>query len=169
MRNLTDEVLQVDGLPVTTEEMQMATAIMAAFNEANGSSYQLLTTTGKPTNELRILLARVRETPELEIADHRRIIAVNFEYPWWTEFKAGSVAAIYGDRTWSRCRAKGEYEEEPPEPEDENYGWAETEENRRLDDEEAELEARIEKIREARAALVDRWRKEHPSGEELPF
>ena len=50
-----------------------------------------------------------------------------------------------------------------------SHGWAETEENRRLDDEEAELEARIEKIREARAALVDRWRKEHPSGEELPF
>jgi hypothetical protein len=94
----------IDGVPASYEELALAVAIIDAFNEANRSSYSLTTTHGEPTNELRILLRRIRESPEVELEEHRRIIAANFANPWWAEPKAGSVAAIYGERTWPRCR-----------------------------------------------------------------
>jgi hypothetical protein len=100
----TTEILQVEGEPVSTEEMELATAIMEAFNKANGSDYRLTRLSGKPTAELGHLIRVIREAPEVGIAEHRLIIERNFDNPWWSEPKAGSVAAIYGDRTWPRCR-----------------------------------------------------------------
>lgn len=103
------EELVIDGFAVDDEELQIAAAIIDAFNRWNSSDLRLTQRTGRPTKELITLIRCIRESPEVGIKEHRQIIERNFKNPWWKEGRAGSVAAIYGERTWPRCRVNDGY------------------------------------------------------------
>lgn len=84
---------------VTDEEHDLATAIVAAFNEAAGSSYTV-------DAHLTPVVGRIREHPELLAGDHERIIAANFAAPWWSD--RPGVEVIYGNaRAFERAMERG--------------------------------------------------------------
>jgi Helix-turn-helix domain len=78
----------VAGKVVSSLEHEMASAILAAFNDAAGKSFG-----GQEWR--RSIIMRLREHPELEAADHQSIIARQFEHPWWSGDPTPSV--IYGN------------------------------------------------------------------------
>jgi hypothetical protein len=106
----TAEQFVIDGFVVEDDELTMAAEIIDCFNETNESDYRLTDRNGRPTRELATLVRRIRESPEVDVDEYRRIIYGNFEQPWWyrdgSAEQAGSVAAIFGPRTWARCRVK---------------------------------------------------------------
>lgn len=110
----------------------MAEAVIAEFNERNGSELALTGTTGKATEALRLIVARVREHPELSAEQHREIVARNFDAPWW-DGEAAGVGVIYSPKAWAKARtADGgkpkrkklhSYERDRDDPDRANPGW----------------------------------------------
>ena len=93
-------VARVAGKSVTDEEYALATAIVLAFNDHADSAYTV-------DAHLTPLVGRIREHPDLDADEHRRIIAANFAQPWWSDRPGPEV--IYGNRRQferSRERAK---------------------------------------------------------------
>lgn len=99
--------VKVDRLVVTDEEWDASTRILAAFNEAVGTKFQLLGTRGRPTDHLRRIISRLREHPEVSLDQHLEVVRWNCENPWWSG-KPASVAVIYGPGAFPRCLAMGE-------------------------------------------------------------
>jgi hypothetical protein len=79
---------QVNGKKVTVKEEFFAIAVLDVFNEITGKKFAAKETLGK-------IILRHREHPELDVADHRRIIEEQVAHPWWK----GDVspAVIYGN------------------------------------------------------------------------
>lgn len=86
----------VDRRKVTTDECEMAWAIMDAFNSAAG-------TKARAKGYVEKIIRRCRENPELELADHQRVIAATFSgHHWWSG--RPDPAIIYGsDTQFDRC------------------------------------------------------------------
>lgn len=94
--------IYVSSKLVTAPEWEIADAAIAAFNEANGSALTLVGTRGSGTENLKRIISRAREHPELGPAEHVEIVRRNFAEPWWTG-KAGGVGVIYGPNAWQRA------------------------------------------------------------------
>jgi hypothetical protein len=92
----------VDKLKVNEQEWKMATEIIAAFNKATGCKFSLIGTRGRPTEHLKRILGRVREHPEVDLAQHLEVVRKTCENPWW-EGRPGSVGVIYGPAAFPRC------------------------------------------------------------------
>ncbi len=96
---------KVGGKLVTDAEYLLADSIVAAFNEAAGTSVTV-------DAHLTPIVGRIREKPDLTGSDHRGIIAAVFAVPWWTG--GASPAVIYGNaaqfersiETWRAAPAK---------------------------------------------------------------
>lgn len=80
---------KVAGKVVTDAERETAAAVLAAFNEAADSAYTV-------DAHLTPLVGRIREHPDLDAEEHRRIIEANFADPWWSDRPGPQV--IYGNR-----------------------------------------------------------------------
>jgi hypothetical protein len=83
----TQALPKVARKQVTEDEWDLASQVLAAFNEAAGSE---LTIEAHYTP----IVGRIREKPALTIEHHRRIIAANFRKPWWEDRPTPRV--IYG-------------------------------------------------------------------------
>lgn len=80
----------------------MATAILARFNQRAEKNWSALTERGDPSPHVKPIIARIREHPELDLADHYRIVANNLQNPWW-EGKPAGIGVIYGEKAFQRC------------------------------------------------------------------
>lgn len=76
------------GVKVTEAEHDLVDGIMAAFNEVSGKRFA-----GKEWRES--VVRRVREHPDMSLSDHKGIIGVQFEHPWWSG--EPTPAVIYGN------------------------------------------------------------------------
>lgn len=80
---------KVGGKLVTDQELSLATAIIAAFNEAAGTSLTVLP-------HLTPVVMRIRERPTLTAAQHGKIIEAVFAAEhWWTDPPGPRI--IYGN------------------------------------------------------------------------
>ena len=66
----------------------LAAQVLGAWNRATGQSLRSSTTLGK-------IVMRLREYPDLGLAEHEHIIDVSLAKPWWTG--APSPSVIYGN------------------------------------------------------------------------
>ncbi len=80
--------LTVNKKPVTNDEYDLASDVLAAFNAAAGTRYSSRLVFEK-------IIRRIREHPEVTLEHHRAIIANNFADPWWKDNPAPEV--IYGN------------------------------------------------------------------------
>lgn len=101
--------IEIDRARLTADEWRLAQHIAAKFNELNvkagGKATNLLTTKGRATDDLRAIVCRIREDPQLTLADHTRIIEAEFAEPWWGKAFAGSVRVIYSPNSWARAKS----------------------------------------------------------------
>lgn len=79
---------RVDRKPVTMAEHRLATEVLDAWNRATGQSLRASATLSK-------IVMRIREYPDLGLAEHEHIIQVSLERPWWRGVPSPSV--IYGN------------------------------------------------------------------------
>jgi biotin operon repressor len=79
---------RVDRKVVTEHEATLAAQVLGAWNRATGQSLRSSTTLGK-------IVMRLREYPDLGLAEHEHIIDVSLAKPWWTG--APSPSVIYGN------------------------------------------------------------------------
>lgn len=79
---------QISGKRVTPAEEEFAVAVLAVFNEISGRKFASKEAIGK-------IVLRHREHPELSVDQHRALIKVQFEHPWWKGDPSPSV--IYGN------------------------------------------------------------------------
>lgn len=79
---------EVNGRAVTDEEYGLAAQVLAAFNEQFGSRY---------TQKVWIekIIRRIREQPELGLADHAAVIQTAARNPWWSGPASPSI--VYGN------------------------------------------------------------------------
>jgi DNA-binding MarR family transcriptional regulator len=96
--------VQIDKLKLTDEEWEAAQKIMATFNEAAGTRFQLMGTRGRPTEHLKRIVSRMREHPEVTIEEHLEVVKRTCADPWW-EDKPASVGVIYSPAAFPRCLA----------------------------------------------------------------
>jgi hypothetical protein len=78
----------VDRQRVTDAEYELAVAILAVFNEIAETNY-------KSKDWVAKVVARIREQPDLELDDHRRVIRSAFANRWWNDPPSPSV--VYGN------------------------------------------------------------------------
>lgn len=83
-----DRPVEVDRKPVKDGEYQLASAVLAAFNNAAGTRYS-----GK--DWIKSLIMRIREHPDLPLEAHEATIQHQLAHPWWTGTVSPSV--IYGN------------------------------------------------------------------------
>lgn len=93
----------VDGHPVEDHHLALAEAAIGAFNERSGSGLKLLTSTGKPTEALKRIVMRLRESRDLTAKQIVGIINRNFDNPWW-KGEAG-IGVIFGPNVWDKAMA----------------------------------------------------------------
>ena len=86
--------VRVDGKPIGVNLAAKAQAVMDLFNVRAGST---LTLVGKTNRARQCIVMRLREHPELSLADHEQIIGGQFVKPWWTGTAGPEV--IYGNAT----------------------------------------------------------------------
>jgi hypothetical protein len=79
--------LKVNRRPVTPAELHLAEEVVAAFNVIAGTRFTLAA-------HLVPVVGRIREHPELTLAEHRAIIERQFAAPWWSDTPSPEV--IYG-------------------------------------------------------------------------
>jgi hypothetical protein len=77
----------VNSKPVTADEQELATKVLAIWNELTGQQL-------RSKDWLAKIVMRQREHPEATEADHRHLIKRNLARPWWTGPPNPSV--IYG-------------------------------------------------------------------------
>lgn len=80
-------IRNVDRIPVTNDEVRFAAVILGDFNAQAGTRFTLATWGPK-------IIMRIREHPELGVAQHREVVAANLAAPWWRGRATPSV--IYG-------------------------------------------------------------------------
>lgn len=78
----------LDRQRITTEEIQQALAVLAAYNEVDEARFE-----GQVW--LRKIIMRLREHPKLTVDEHKAVIARAFEQPWWKGVPTPSV--VYGN------------------------------------------------------------------------
>lgn len=93
----------VDGKKVTAAEHDLTDGILAVLNEAMGKKFA-----GKEWR--RAIIMRIREHPELTLAEHKGVIEFQVANPWWRGDPTPSV--IYGrgdvfDRAMNSVRGSG--------------------------------------------------------------
>lgn len=86
-RSVAREPRSVNRRRVTDAEHDLADQVLAAFNEAAGTSLAA-------AGHKRPIIGRIRERPDLTVDDHRQVIADNFASPWWSD--RPGVEVIYG-------------------------------------------------------------------------
>lgn len=79
---------RVGRLPVTDRERELSQQVLAVWNELAGQSMSSSDWTAR-------IIGRIREHPELELADHRLVIEAALADPWWTGPPTPSV--VYGN------------------------------------------------------------------------
>lgn len=79
---------KVDGIPVTEDEYDLAARVLEAFNRRALTRFTPSAWTPK-------IIMRIREHPELALADHALVIARAFDDPWWKGVSTPSV--VYGN------------------------------------------------------------------------
>jgi hypothetical protein len=80
--------LTVDGRKVDPAEDGLAVEVLKVFNRVSGRNFGSKEAHGK-------IIMRIREHPELALADHERVIVAQFERPWWKGDPGVNV--IYGN------------------------------------------------------------------------
>lgn len=81
------EPQRVGGKLVRSHEHDLTDEILAVFNEATGKRFA-------GVEWRRAIIGRIREHPELTLADHRRVIEQQMAAPWWKGDPTPAV--IYG-------------------------------------------------------------------------
>lgn len=96
------KAIVVDKEVVPQEVLDVAAAAIGAFNERSGLTLKLVTDGGKPTEALKRVVMRLRETPKTadEVA---AIVHRNFDNPWWTA--EPGIGVIFGPKAWERAMA----------------------------------------------------------------
>lgn len=90
----------VFGSKVTRAEHELATLVLADFNRMAGTRVTLDT-----REHLRLIVGRIREHPELELADFGRIIEANLADPWWDG--RPSLNVIFSPKVFSIAMERG--------------------------------------------------------------
>lgn len=90
----------VGGTAVTAVEHEHASSLLDLFNELAGKSFS-----GKSWRES--IIRRMREHPEVSLAEHQALVRFQFEHPWWKNEPTPGV--IWGnDRVFDRTVNKVE-------------------------------------------------------------
>lgn len=124
----------VDGHKIKPDEWDLATHLLDRFNGLTGRSWSAKGTTGKPTENVKRIIMRLREYPEIDREAHVEILERAFAYPWWGAKPPSSTGVIYGPNAFPRCvtadaqpkRPEGRRSfdnERPIEDEREKLGW----------------------------------------------
>lgn len=95
----------VGRFKITAEEWALATRLLARFNELSGKRLSPVSTRGAPTDNVKAIIGRVREYPDIGLDEHLRILDANFADPWW-KGEPGGPGVIYGPGAFPRCAAK---------------------------------------------------------------
>ncbi len=108
------EPQSVNRRVVTEEEHDRTDGILDAFNSRFGTDYR-----GPAVR--RAIVSRIRERPELTLADHVALIEKMNRNPWWTD--AASPQVIYGNSgVFERCLNQPD-QGEPAGSQPEEYGF----------------------------------------------
>lgn len=87
--------LEVSKIPVTADEHDLTDGVLAAFNEAFDAKFASV-------DFRKAIIGRIRERPDMTLADHAALIVKMQRKPWWKGDASPSV--IYGNgRTFDRC------------------------------------------------------------------
>ena len=91
---------EVDKRKVTKGEAQLAERVLAAFNAEFGTSFTA-------SDYWRGVVMRIREHPELDLAEHEALIGKGHRNPWWHDDP--SPAVIYGNpRAFERMLSRSD-------------------------------------------------------------
>jgi Helix-turn-helix domain len=82
------KLVKVDGKKVSQDEAVLAAEVIDAFNDVFSTRFTVAAWLGK-------VVMRLREHPDLTVAEHRAVIARSFAAPWWTDVP--SPAVVYGN------------------------------------------------------------------------
>lgn len=82
--------LKVDNQPVTDSELELATAVLAVWNDRAKSNPPF-----RAESWIRKIVMRIREHPDLDLDGHTSVIEGALADPWWTG--ASSPAVVYGN------------------------------------------------------------------------
>jgi len=95
--------LKVDRLKVSEEEWKLSLGILAVWNRETEQNLSALTSRKQPQEALKRIIARIREMPELTLADHENLIRRTLAHPWWERDAKPQVGHIYGPNAFVRC------------------------------------------------------------------
>jgi hypothetical protein len=84
----SERTWRVDGKLVTDDELEVSQSVLAEWNQQAEQRLQ-------SREWLAKIVMRIREHPELGVAEHAHIIRVSLAHPWWRSTPSPSV--IYGN------------------------------------------------------------------------
>lgn len=97
------KVIKFDRKPVPAKRLELATAILEAFNKAAGTDYQPLTGDEKPSEPLKRILGALTRAPDLTFLEADEMIRWQLQRPYW-EGKA-QPGNVFGEGVFAQVRA----------------------------------------------------------------
>lgn len=95
----------IDKLTLNRQEWEAALQIIRTFNDAAGTKFRLIGSRGnRPTEHLKRIVGRLREHPEVTLAEHQAMIKRCCSDPWW-KGPTTTIGVIYGPKAFPMCLA----------------------------------------------------------------
>jgi len=90
---------KISGRTVNRQHWALTGEVLTAFNSLAGTKLRLLTSSGGPSEAAKRIYGRVRDYPDIELAEHVDIIGRTLASKWWG-IGPPSIGVVYGPKVF---------------------------------------------------------------------
>lgn len=91
--------VKIGGKPVDPDAWRLTASVLDSFNVQAGRKLRLLTSAGVPSDAARRIYGRLRDYPDLTLAEHEAIIRRTLSSKWWGD-DPPSIGVVFGPKVF---------------------------------------------------------------------